>query len=311
MKLGFLTGIMGDIPIEEKIEWAHMIGFETLEVSCWPRDNSRDYAGSDIDVNNFTQNKADKLNKILKDKNMTIATLAYYDNNLDHDFAKRSAYNNHLIKVIDAAALLGIKNVGTFIGRDMALTIEDNFDEMEKVFRPILEYAQGKNVRIIIENCSMPGWHPSGWAGTISYSPELWDEMFKRLPYDNFGLNYDPSHLLWLGIDYIKGLHDYKDRIFQVHAKDTEMFYDKLNYYGILGKQLGRQDNWDLGFWRHRMPGKGNVDWKKFVETLKEIGYNDELVIEHEDLEYEGTIEKVKEGLELGYIYLKGLLGNK
>ena len=101
---------------------------------------------------------------------------------------------------------------------------------------------------------------------TISYSPELWDEMFKRLPYDNFGLNYDPSHLVWLGIDYIQGLKDYKDRIFEVHAKDTEVFHDKLkNYYSILGKQLGRKDNWDMGFWRHRMPGKGDVDWDKSV----------------------------------------------
>lgn len=305
MKLGFLTGIMGDISIYEKIEWASKIGFETLEVSCWPRKNTRDYSGSDIDVENLIQEEADRLNAFLKEKNMSIATLAYYDNNLDHDREKRKEYNTHLLKVIDAAALLGVKNVGTFIGRDMTLSIEDNFDEMEKVFKPILEYAKEKGVRIIIENCSMPGWHESGWAGTISYSPELWDEMFKRLPYDNFGLNYDPSHLIWLGIDYIENLRVYKDRIFQVHAKDTEVFPEKMKYFSILGKQLGRKDNWDLGFWRHRMPGKGDVDWDKFIATLKEIGYDDELVIEHEDLEYQDTLEKVKEGLELGYNFLK------
>lgn len=304
MKLGFLTGIMGDISIYEKIDWAKQIGFETLEVSCWPRKNTRDYSGSDIDVENLTQEEADKLKKFLKERDMEIATLAYYDNNLDHDLVKRKEYNAHLYKVIDAAAMLGVKNVGTFIGRDMTLPIEENFDEMEKVFRPILEYAKEKNVRIIIENCSMPGWHESGWAGTISYSPELWDEMFRRLPYDNFGLNYDPSHLVWLGIDYIQGLKDYKDKIFQVHAKDTEVFPEKLKYYSILGKQLGRKDNWDMGFWRHRMPGKGDVDWDKFIETLKEIGYTDEVVIEHEDLEYQDSLEKVKEGLKLGYEYL-------
>lgn len=305
MKLGFLTGIMGDMSIYEKIEWASKIGFETLEVSCWPRKNTRDYSGSDIDVDNLTVEEAERLNNFLKEKNMSIATLAYYDNNLDNDREKRKEYNSHLLKVIDTASLLGVKNVGTFIGRDMTLSIEDNFDEMEKVFKPILEYAKEKGVRIIIENCSMPGWHESGWAGTISYSPELWDEMFRRLPYDNFGLNYDPSHLIWLGIDYIECLRVYKDKIFQVHAKDTEVFPEKMKYFSILGKQLGRKDNWDLGFWRHRMPGKGDVDWDKFISTLKEIGYDDELVIEHEDLEYQDTLAKVKEGLELGYNFLK------
>ncbi|MDR3259941.1 MAG: sugar phosphate isomerase/epimerase [Fusobacteriaceae bacterium] len=305
MKLGFLTGIMGDIPIEEKIEWAHQIGFEALEVSCWPKDNDRDYSGSDIDVVNLDEAYALRLNEHLGKNNIEITTLGYYDNNLDNDLDKRKKYNNHLLKVIDAASLLRIKNVGTFIGRDMTLSIEDNFPLMEKVFTPILEYAKAKNINIIIENCSMPGWHRSGWAGTISYSPELWDEMFARLPFDNFGLNYDPSHLLWLGVDYIQALKDYKNKIFAVHAKDTEIFPEKLKYYSILGKQLRREHCWDFGFWRHRMPGKGNIDWDKFIGALKEIGYDDELVIEHEDLEYQDTLELVKEGLDLGYKFLK------
>lgn len=308
MKLGFLTGIMGDLPLKEKIEWAHKIGFETLEVSCWPKSNTRDYSGSDIDVENLTEEKAKELKSILVKNKMEIATLAYYDNNLDQNLDLRIKYNNHLLSVIDAASLLGVKNVGTFIGRDFSLTIEENFDKMVKVFKPILEYAKTKDVRIIIENCSMPGWHKDGWAGTISYSPELWDEMFKRLPYDNFGLNFDPSHLIWLGIDYIQALKNFKNKIFTVHAKDTEIFEDKKDYYSILGKQLERKDSWDLGFWRHRMPGKGDINWKKFIETLKEIDYKDEIIIEHEDLEYQDSIEKVKEGLEIGYNYLRDLI---
>ncbi|MEG0069548.1 MAG: sugar phosphate isomerase/epimerase family protein [Cetobacterium sp.] len=305
MKLGFLTGIMGDIPLEEKIKWAHKIGFETLEVSCWPKANTRDYSGSDIDIEKFTPEEAKNLKKILKDNAMSIATLAYYDNNLHHDLEKRHAYNNHLLKVIDAAFLLGVRNVGTFIGRDLTLTIEENFDEMVKVFQPILEYAKSKDIRIIIENCSMPGWHKDGWAGTISYSPELWEEMFKRLPYDNFGLNFDPSHLVWLGIDYIKALKDFREKVFTVHAKDTEILEDEKHYYSILGKQLGKKDTWDLGFWRHRMPGKGDIDWQKFIDTLKEINFNNEIIIEHEDLEYQDSLERIKEGLEIGYKYLK------
>jgi sugar phosphate isomerase/epimerase len=308
MKLGFLTGIMGDIPLTEKIQWAHGIGFEVLEVSCWPWENDRDYAGSDLDVVHLDYAKATVLHDILQQNQMKISTLAYYDNNLDHDLLKRKKYNDHLLAVIDAAALLGVKNVGTFLGRDLTLSIEDNFSLLEQVFRPILEYAQEKKINIIVENCSMPGWHRSGWAGTISYSPELWDEMFRRLPFENFGLNFDPSHLIWLGIDYIEALKEYQHKIIAVHAKDTEIFSDKRNYYSILGKQLRRAHEWDFGFWRHRMPGKGMIDWDRFIATLYAIGYDNELVIEHEDLEYQDTPEQIKEGLTLGYQFLKDKL---
>ena len=308
MKIGFLTGIMGDLPLEDKIVWAKKVGFETLEVSCWPKTNSRDYSGSDIDVENFTSQEAEKLNKTLKDNGMTISALAYYDNNIDGNLELRKKYNTHLKKVIDAASLLGVENVGTFIGRNFDKTIEESFDDMEEVFKPLLEYAKIKNVRIMIENCSMPGWHESGWAGTISYSPELWEEMFRRLDYDNFGLNFDPSHLIWLGIDYLWALKEFKNKIFQVHAKDTIIFKEKINYFSILGKQLNRGSSWDLGFWQHRMPGRGDIDWSAFLETLKEIGYDKNLVIEHEDPEYEGTIEKVKDGLSRGYKFLKNQL---
>ncbi|MDK2800388.1 MAG: hypothetical protein PWQ70_2007 [Clostridiales bacterium] len=61
-----------------------------------------------------------------------------------------------------------------------------------------------QNQKLMIENCPMPGWHKDGWAGTISYSPELWGEMFRRLPNENFGLNFDPSHLLWLQVEYLR-----------------------------------------------------------------------------------------------------------
>lgn len=304
MTVGFLTGIMGDIPLEDKIRWANSIGFKTLEVSCWPKTNSRDYSGSDIDVENFTSDEAQKLIRTLKENDMSISGLAYYDNNIHEDLEIRKKYNDHLIKVIDAASLLGVKNVGTFIGRNFKKNIEGSFDDMVEVFKPILEYSKAKNVNIMIENCSMPGWHQGGWAGTISYSPELWEEMFKRLDYDNFGLNFDPSHLIWLGIDYLEALKQFKHKIFQVHAKDTKIFEERLKYFSILGKQLGKDSNWDMGFWQHRMPGRGDVDWRAFMDTLNEIGYDKNIIIEHEDPEFEGSLDKIKKGLSLGYEFL-------
>lgn len=297
MKLGFLTGCLGDMTLEEKVSWANQNGFDCVEVSCWPKSNTRDYSGSDIDVENLSVKEAQHIKEILKGKNMSISALAYYDNNLHSDINLRNSYINHLKKVIDAAEMLDVELVGTFVGRNMDLTIEENFDLYEEIFRSLVDYSKKRNVKLMIENCPMPGWSKDGFAGTISYSPELWDEMFRRIPDKNFGLNFDPSHLLWLKIDYIKAFIDYKDRIFHVHAKDNEVIEDKLSYYSIFGKQINKANEWDLGWWIAKIPGKGQIDWGQFVDLLKEQNYDGVVSIEHEDHDYEGSIEKVKEGL--------------
>ena len=224
MKLGFLTVCLGNMPLEKKAEWARENGFESLEIACWPESNDRDYSSSDIDVVNLTQKKADEINRMMKDNGLAISSLAYYDNNMDRDLDRRKAINNHLLKVIDAAAMLDTDLVGTFIGRNIDKSIRENFDEFEEVFGKIVEYAEKNKVRLMIENCDMKGWQIPGLPGTISFSPELWAEMFRRIPSKNFGLNYDPSHLVLMLMDYLGPISEFKDRIFHVHAKDEKFF---------------------------------------------------------------------------------------
>lgn len=307
MKLGFLTGCL-NLPLEEIVEFASAAGFQALELSAWPIVNIRDYSGSTIDVSQIDQKKADEINTLLQAHGLTISSLAYYDNNLHHDPKIREKHLQHLYKVIDAAHLLRVELVGTFVGRDQTKTINNNMDEFEKVFTPLLSYAERKNVKIMIENCPMPGWNADGCGGTISYSPELWREMFQRVPSKNFGLNFDPSHLYWLGIDYLRAVSDFKERIFHTHAKDTVVFKDKIYEYGIFGKQIRRKNEWDVGWWGYRMPGRGEIDWSEFIKALKANGYDGVISIEHEDPEYEGAILKVKEGLKLGYQFLSKYL---
>ncbi|HAM39326.1 MAG TPA: sugar phosphate isomerase, partial [Elusimicrobia bacterium] len=143
-------------------------------------------------------------------------------------------------------------------------------------------------IRIMIENCPMEGWQVEGLPGTISYSPELWDEMFSVIPNKNFGLNFDPSHLYWLQIEYLQPIKRFSKYIFHVHAKDTEIIKDKLNDVSIYGKD----------WWQYRVPGLGEINWSKFIKALKEINYNGVVSIEHEDPIYSGTEEKIKEGLK-------------
>ena len=236
---------------------------------------------------------------------MRISSLAYYDNNLHNDPKKRAFINNHVKKCIDAAVMLGVPAVGTFVGRNIDKSIKDNFDEFEAVFSDLVGYAESKGIKIIIETCPMEGWQIPGLPGTISFTPELWREMFRRVPNKNFGLNYDPSHLRFQLIDYIKPIAEFKDRIFHVHAKDSEVFEDKLAEYGVFNKQL---DGEGTGYWRFRMPGMGQVDFAGFINALKAIGYDGVISIEHEDPLYEGSEEKVKEGLLLGKKYLEKIV---
>jgi sugar phosphate isomerase/epimerase len=302
MDLGFLTVCLGNIPLQEKAKWAYENGFKTLEIACWPRDNDRDYSSSDIDVENLTEKEAERIKAYFKEYKLSISSLAYYDNNLHNDPDKRAFVNNHVKRCIDAAVMLETPTVGTFVGRNIDKNIHDNFDEYERVFGELVCYAEDRGIKIVIENCQMAGWQVPGLPGTISFTPELWEEMFRRIPNKNFGLNYDPSHLLIQLIDYLEPIKKFANRIFHFHAKDAEVFEDKLSFYGIYNKQL--QKGPGSGYWMYRMPSLGQVNWEKVINILKEIGYTGVLSIEHEDPLYEDSIDKVKEGLMLGKKHL-------
>ena len=307
MKLSYLTACFNNLSLEEKVKFAAEQKFDAIELSCWPVANDRDYSSTDIDVSKFDSKTKEDILKLTGENNIEIASLAYYDNCLHPDTSIRENNVKHLYNVIETAGKLGVKFVGAFAGRNLDLSFEENFTEFEKIFPNIVKYAADRNVSLLIENCSMPGWHREGWGATISYSPELWDRMFEIIPDENFGLNFDPSHLIWLGVDYIKALIDYKERVLYFHAKDTKVFEEKRSYYSIFGKQLDRENEWDYGWWQHKIPGKGSVDWQKIYQTLREIGYDGYVSIEHEDLNYSENDEAIKLGLMKGKAFLDSI----
>ncbi|WP_099221693.1 sugar phosphate isomerase/epimerase family protein [Listeria costaricensis] len=309
MKLGFLTGCL-DMPLIEKLDYAAERGFETVEVSCWPKVNERDYAGSDIDVVNFAQEDADQLLAEMEARGLEISSLAYYDNMLHPDPACRAGYHAHLKAVILAAEKLHVELVGTFVGKNQELSLEENFDLFEEIFSELVSFAEAHHVKLMIENCPMPGWEKDGLPATISYAPEFWTEMFRRVPSASFGLNFDPSHLHWLQIDYLDCLDKFHERIFHVHAKDCQLDHSLVAYYGIFGKKLHREHPEDLGWFTPKIPGLGDISWPIFIERLRQIGYDGYLSIEHEDRMFEGTNDKVIRGLDFSYHHLYPLVKN-
>ena len=303
MKLGFLTACLPDASLEDLVKFASGQGFNTLELAAWPVDSSRDYQARQIDAAKFNKSEASRVKDLFAENNIQISAMAYYDNNLHPDLEQRKKYIKHLKKVIDTAQLLGVELVGTFVGSRPDKTPNENIKEIGKVFRDILKYAGDRGVKIMIENCPMENWVKFGLPGNYAYSPELWDALFNELPDKNFGLNYDPSHLYWLGIDYLQAAEDYAEKIFHAHAKDTEILAEGEYKYGLFGRQIDPIP-WKSGWWRYRMPGLGEINWQKFISVLQENGYDYVLSIEHEDPIWEGSEEKIKTGLKLGYKYL-------
>ena len=307
MKLGFLTSCMPERSLEEIAAWAGANGYEALELAAWPHLGDRPFTASHVraDGEGTPAREAARVRGILDAHGLAVSALAYYDNNLSPDPAEREGYHGHLRACIDVAAELGGVPVGTFVGRDPGRTVAENLREAERVFPPLVDYAGERGVRLMIENCVMEGWHPDGYPGNLAYSPELWEWMFGLGLY----LNYDPSHLVWLGIDPVAALRPYVDRVAHAHAKDAEAFPAERTRYGFFGRTATREDDpWDMGWWRYRLPGLGDVDFRRYVDTLYEGGFDGVLSVEHEDPVWGGTPALVEAGLRIAHENLRGLV---
>jgi sugar phosphate isomerase/epimerase len=304
MRLGFLTACMPQAELADIAAWAETAGYEALEVAAWPRIGDRDFTASHLDAAGLCQAGADEVRALFDRHGLVMSSIAYYDNNLHPDPDARRAINGHVAACIEAAALLGCPSVGTFVGRDPGQTVAENLAAAEGVFKPLVDLAGERGVALIVENCPMEGWHPDGYPGNLAYSPELWEWMFSL----GLLLNYDPSHLLWLGIDPVAALRPYVDRVAHAHAKDAEVFPEKRNRHSFFGKTVERTDGWDSGWWRYRMPGLGQIDWRHLVDALYEGGFDGVLSVEHEDPVWGGDEDRVRAGLEVAHRTLRPLI---
>jgi sugar phosphate isomerase/epimerase len=308
MELGFLTSCLPRLSLDKVVHWASHNGFNAIEVSAWPLRSGRDYKARHLPVESFNKTTAAQVKELLDANRIRISALAYYENTLDPNPARRKTCISHLKQVIKISSMLGVNLVGTFVGGRPDKSPPENMKEIGKEFRGILAFAEDMGVRVMIENCPMIGWKKPGVPGNYAYSPELWEALFHEVPSPNFGINFDPSHLVWLGIDYLKAVQDFGSRIFHAHAKDCEISPEGLFRFGVYGEQLG-SDPRHPGWWRYRIPGKGSVDWKAFSSALRNAGYDDVLSIELEDPDWEGNEEKTFAGLKRGGDYLKSIIG--
>lgn len=300
MKLGLVSAILDWMGFEEMIDTISKLGYECVEVACWPNGKAeRRYAGvSHIDVDELDDEKAAYILNYCKERNVEISSLAFYPNTMDGDLEKRAANIEHLKKVILASEKLGIGMVTSFIGRDHTKSVEANMELFKEIWPGIIRFAEEHRVKIAIENCPML-FDETQWPGgqNLMTTPKIWREMFELIPSDYFGLNYDPSHFVWQMMDYIKPLYEFKDKIFHVHYKDIKLFKDKLADVGTMA--------YPLQYMTPKIPGLGDVDWSKYVSALTDIGYNGHTCIEVEDRSFEETHEDVIRSLVLSRRYMR------
>jgi sugar phosphate isomerase/epimerase len=320
VQLGFVTAILPDLSFDEVLRFAAQEGFDCVEVMCWPVGKAeRKYAGvTHIDVTDFTAAAADDVLALCDKHKVAVSALGYYPNILSGQAEEASLAIEHLKRVIRAAQLLAERrspwlrvlempgsggagpNVNTFIGADHRQPLESNFARYVQVWPQLVSFAEEHGVYVGIENCPMiftqDEW-PSG--KNLAYSPAIWRRMYDTIPSPRFGLNYDPSHLLWMMMDYLQPLCEFRQRLFHVHAKDMKLNRQKLNDHGILA----------LGWSTPKIPGLGDIDWSRFISVLTDAGYQGPVCIEVEDDAFRSSLAERQRSLRISRNVLRPLLG--
>lgn len=302
MQLGFVTAILPELSLAEVLKFAGETGYDCVEVMCWPPSKAeRRYAGiTHLDATDFTSAKASEVRRQIEESGVNISALGYYPNPLTPNLAEAEAAVAHLRKVIQAAALLGLPTVNTFIGRDWTKSVDDNWPRLQETWQPLVKFAQGNGVRIGIENCPML-FSRDEWPGgkNIATSPQIWRRLFNDLG-PNLGLNYDPSHLIWQHMDEIAPLREFKDRLFHIHAKDVRIDRERLNQVGILAHPSE--------YHTPKLPGLGDVNWGRFFSALTDAAYTGPVCVEVEDRAYEHSLAARQTSLRQSHNFLRNYI---
>jgi len=305
MDLGFVSAIVPELSFREVFQFAEATGYDCVEVMCWPVGRAdRRYAGvTHIDVNALDTDSIAKIQTRVASTGVAISSLGYYPNPLTPDAAEAEAAVSHLRQVIRAARTLGLDCVTTFVGRDWHLSIDENWPRFLSVWGDMIRFAEDHEVKIGIENCPML-FTKDEWPGgkNLASSPAIWRRMFDAIPSASFGLNYDPSHLVWQQMDYIRPLREFASRIFRVHLKDARVDRHRLD-------EVGTQAH-PLEYHSPKLPGLGEVDWGRFFSVLGDTGYTGPVCVEAEDRAYEGSLELRKRALAQSHDFCRQFIGS-
>jgi sugar phosphate isomerase/epimerase len=256
MKIGFYTSTFNDRPIDEVLDFARASGFDAVEVDVGGHIKSPDKVAS--------------VAAAARNRGLIVSSIALFGNQLDPDSAKRKTLRMETADYARAAAAAGVPILVIFPGRDETASDDDNYRSFADHLNGLMNTAGGGALTFAIEN-----W-PGPKNDFIATTPDGWRKLCALVPDPRFGLEFDPSHLLRLGVDPYAAFDEVKERVKILHAKDTVIDTARLQQVGYHGE----------GWWRYALPGLGMLDWTKFLRQARAAGYDGIVSVEHEDAEF-------------------------
>jgi sugar phosphate isomerase/epimerase len=294
MKVGVLTAALQELTprnvrdpdpdkaIEEWLDFAKELGVNHIQISAAlhptqsdiPAEAMLDPVANTLDLRKpFDNARASRVQAAMKSTGVSASDVGYFDNMLHDDPAIRKKKADFMLRAMDAAVLLGTDAVCGFVGRNQKRTMEENLEDFEQAFVPLLKAAKDRGLVYRVEQCPMPGWTIyDNWHNNIAYTPGAWIILHriaeKHGVGDQFRIYYDPSHAILMGQDtrslfqYLKDT-GYGFLITGFHVKGQVIDSKGVSAWGYGGQTLERGD------WKNGKPSANPADhgnaWKKQV----------------------------------------------
>ena len=307
-----MSSAFDKLTLPELVDTALEIGAQGIDLCVFRRDGTRqDHTATHLDYENFTSETAKAVIGRFNMANLRLS-LGAFENMIGGDPQERVKNQNHLLKLIRIAHLLGgdgndVK-VGTFVGYNHELGaqadgFQKNLEEYKRIFEPIIRYAEDLGVTILYENCPMEGWRPASYTTTYNNLPGVLAArklMYALIPSRAHGEIYDPSHDVWQHTDPVDVITQTDiSRVHRIHVKATRNLNTKArtDWGGMYPMQLVDSalaqragvaiptNDWDRHHYEAMLPGFGgsdSMDWRAFVDRLGERGFDGPFEIENE-----------------------------
>ena len=310
MKIGIFTVLFNDWKFENVLDYVSKLGYEAIEIAAWKGSNH-------IDIDKILDGGATRFKKTVEDFGLTISGLSNHlegqlvlgphDESTDEWFQgtpqEKISYGiERMKKTAEAASALDVPVVNGFIGApnwgawyvyppQNEKLFEKGFELVSERWNDILDVFAAQDVKFAHEV------HPQEQAYNIETCEQTLKAINER---KEFGFNFDPSHFIWQGIDPVIFIKKFGKRIYHCHAKDGELVKENLALSGSIPTGSWQRSN--RGF-RFRVVGWGDVEWKRIVTALLEVGYDYVLSYEHED-----PVISREDGCEKCIYFLKPLI---
>ncbi|MEK6482211.1 sugar phosphate isomerase/epimerase [Catalinimonas sp. 4WD22] len=307
-----MSSALDSLSFSEVIQKAKQVGAQGVDLCVFRRDGTRtDHVATHLDYESFDMESARKVIDAFNEAGLKVSVGAF-ENCIGGDTEQQLKNQNHLLRLIRIAHLLGGDEndvtVGTFVGYNHELGNQENgfqknLDRYQKVFTPIIKYAEDLGVTVIYENCPMEGWRSAAYTSTYNNLTGVLAArklMYAMIPSKAHGEIYDPSHDVWQHTDPVEVIKATDmQRVKRVHVKATRNLINakQIHWGGMypvqqVDKSLAEKagvplpdHEWDRHNYEAMLPGFGgsdSMDWRAFVDVLKEKDFQGPFEIENE-----------------------------